>query len=318
MACEMSGKTFNFSPVQEASKHSFISVDDISVVLVGSTINLPENRGHWPVSFLKVDLIENCEVWTQSSKRPYVLCGLKNDVLRAMSKLDNSGKTYPIYIISDEPISSSVCEGFCVSSLGKEWEEVISTICSLHVSTIPQMIVRQAKQTPETVALISPTAPTTLTYAQLVLHAWELGGCILSAISEHQTSPLPDNPLVGFILAPSSLSVVTLLALGLRRIGAVVIASKPSQVTEYQLRKVGCHALLVENPITTSAVSCVIRVSELYDKLLEKGFRSDVSSVVTPQGVDVLNDVCLVEWTSGSTGMCDYVSYFYEKKKRNT
>lgn len=303
MACEMmQGKTFNFSPVQEASKHFFVPIDDISVVLVGGTIKLPENREHWPVCFLEADCIENSVIWNDNAvKLPYVLCGLKNDVLCAVSELESSGKQAPIYMVSDEPVVSKLCEDFCVPSLGSgEWEETISIISSLHVSTIPQMIVRQAKQTPEAVAVISSTAPLTLTYAQLVVQAWELSESILNVISQH--TPLPANPLVGFIMPPSSLSVLTLLALGLRRIGAVVIASKPSEITEYQLRKVGCHALLVTNgQITSSAVPCVINIGDLYSQLLLDKV-VDVSSVSAPASVEAMNDVGLVEWTSGSTG----------------
>jgi hypothetical protein len=319
MAWGKNSSSIDISPVREASKHSFIPIDDIVVVLVGCVLRLPENRSHWPVRFVSHECIETCKLWHRTSgcstdcDVPYVLCGVKDDIVAAFKDIKNKNGRLPMYFVTDTPTMTGFDE-FCVASMKADienWEEVVATICSLHISTIPQMIVHRANNMPNEVAVISSTSPTALTYSQLVVHAWLLGEAIMREISKFHNEPLPENVLVGFIMPPSSLSVVTLLALGLRRMGAVVIASKPSHVTEYQLTKVRCHALLVvdDSPnldhIANSVAHCVLRINEIYEHLLSGGINSDfleLSSVSPPRSVDAMNDVSIIEWTSGSTG----------------
>ena len=242
--------------------------------------------------------------WRQR-RQAYVLCGLAADVARCLAELPSLyGLHAPLYALADEEVAlellppsgaaaahasgsgGAAFRVFQVPSLavgGGRWEEAVATVCSLHMATVPQMILRQAVATPHEVAisgLCSASANATATvpiggatercsytYLQLCEYAWQLGE-VLEARYGLRPAGKPTSASAGdgaggggggggggesdsgagtrvaLIIPPSPLYAVVTLALGLRGMHPCVVQAAPAALRRYQLQQAPCLAVL--------------------------------------------------------------------------
>jgi hypothetical protein len=341
---------FPFSPLHEAALHDFLPLEDVTVIVF--EFKLPNESSRWPVKFINVDSVT--ELAATVTTTPYIICGTTPAVRKALSEMKARDFRLPLYLIVDVEFDvndSEVITGlrhFVAPNMRHgHWEEVNAVVCSIHVATVPEMILKHARSEPSRVALRGHNgwgrgwhgvkAPGSeeiheLTYEELCIKAWTLGHALENRFGvcfREMTSPMSPPNQVGFILPPSSRSAVCLLALGLRRLGAVVIAASPPSLRAYQLSRAPCLVVLALSDAFEgdnsnhdgNEVGMAVEPSDggfvndvrvvFIDILWEELFamkstsplpRNCLASVVVPRGFGPLNEVCLVEWTSGSTG----------------
>ena len=201
-----------------------------TVVLVAAA-PLPREASGWPVRAVEAAVL--------TGEERYVLCG-PQEAVRALLASHPS----PLYVVTDSAAAqlpagphASVRNFAAPSVAAGEWEEAVATVCSLHLSTVPEMVLQHARRCPDAAALHDGGAD--VSYAHLCGAAWALGDLLSS-----RGVDLSSGGRVGVLLPPSLLLVVSHLGLGMRGLAPCVL-SPFAPLRRYQLSRVKCRAILV-------------------------------------------------------------------------
>jgi len=213
---------------------SEVALEDLLVVVAGHP--LPEGTAQWPFHVVSE---EAGVLLVRERGGPYVLCGTAAACERLLGTLCE-----PRYVVtdSDAPVLAGRAN-VTVALAQNDWEAVVAAVCSRHLSTIAQMVLRWARVTPEQEAVCDPIE--SVTYAELCSRAWSLG----EVLGSHGAAA---GDSVGVVLSPSVLTTVCLLGIALRRLTACTI-SDFSPRRALQMDRVRCVVLLAAEELPTGA-----------------------------------------------------------------
>ncbi len=266
-----------------------------------STHPLPASAAHWPVSASHGS--------PPTSDGAYVLCG-PADAVRELLRTHKR----PLYVVTDaisrvldvRPLhDTAAVRNYPALSLAHgEWQEAVATICSLHVSTVPEMVLHHACEQPERVAVHDAGCDTS--FASLCSLAWSLG----DALATEGIELAPETAL-GVVMPPSLHAIVAHLGLQMRGLRPCVL-SPFGPLRRYQLARVPCAAILVassdalaaseedeEDEAEAEAVPPCINVTTLQ---LDPSLAPWSVAARLPAAATDLRATAFVDWTSGSTG----------------
>ena len=265
------------------------------VVLVSAEYTLPASACDWPVQFVQPDNLP-------LGARHIVLCGARATVEALLERVP-----LPLYVVTDCPHQTLRGRlNLPIANLaGKgaiDWEPAIAAICSRHVRGVARMIADHAWRTPNAEAACDESG--SVTYCELCSMATALGEQLELRVPacRFAEGTSTEGVLVGVLLAPSILSVATLLGLTLRRLTPCDIASSDSATRRHQLESSGCVALLVEKDVEGVEDGGRLHgVPLVRVDTMQLSRALPLSRVPLPPAA-ALGDAHIIGWTSGSTG----------------
>jgi acyl-CoA synthetase (AMP-forming)/AMP-acid ligase II len=178
---DSAGFILGFDPVEEATAHGFVPLEDIVVVVLtagGLALPDPSVTALWPARFEAFATLSAAAaaLGVGDGPKPYVLCGLASAVASGLQELHDALHSWPppLYVVTDATQRPpSPTGGFYASdpyghphgaprlvrhlaapSLARtQWEEAVAVVCAAHVASVAQMILSRARQHPHTVAI---------------------------------------------------------------------------------------------------------------------------------------------------------------------